>query len=121
MRLDATRQSLQLQVDHSIRRPVTGEFPFGRPRKLAKRGYRLRQVLWPDGSTAILDSRGLLHFKSSDNMLPEFSLVLHDEHVAGWSSDGRMWGLPYFIGDVPVSAAATVLDTVITPFLAQLQ
>lgn len=60
---------------------------------------------WPDGSRAWLDGRGLLHLKSSDPRLPELTLVLrHDPHhaaapTAAWSSDGKVCGPPFFIGD----------------------
>jgi hypothetical protein len=62
--------------------------------------YTLFRASWPDGSRAILDSRGLLHLASSDQSTPEFTLVLaEDEELSGWCADGRMWGEPYFIGD----------------------
>lgn len=63
-------------------------------------GYSLTRATWDDGSEAFLDSRGLLHLKSSDRSIPEVTMVLHEEGpTAGWSSNGRYWGNSYFIGD----------------------
>ena len=46
-----------------------------------------------------LDSRGMLHLKSSDPRAPEVSLVLTKGSIAGWSSSGDYYGLRKFIGD----------------------
>lgn len=59
-------------------------------------GYTLSQAEWSDGSRVILDSRGLLHFQSSDRSIPEFSIVLSETQVSGWCADGRRWGATYF-------------------------
>lgn len=62
-------------------------------------GYRLSVAEWDDGSRACLDSRGLLHLKSSDPAIPELTLVLSDGAMAGWCSNGILFGPPYFTGD----------------------
>lgn len=64
--------------------------------------FRLRIARWADGSRAWLDSRGLLHLKSSDRALPELTLVLApDAEVSGWASDDRVWGLRFYTGRSP--------------------
>lgn len=62
-------------------------------------GYSLSVARWPDGSRAWLDSRGLLHLKSSDRALPELTIVLvNSGDVAAWASDGRLWGPAFYTG-----------------------
>jgi hypothetical protein len=60
--------------------------------------FDLKVATWSDGSRAFLDSRGLLHLMSSDRSLPEISLVLGSDGIAGWVSDGRVWGPTYYKG-----------------------
>jgi len=53
---------------------------------------------WIDGSEAIIDSRGLLHLKSSNLSIPEITIVLvTGTHTACWASDGTTCGTPYFL------------------------
>lgn len=84
-------------------------------------GYRLHQAVWEDGSRVILDSRGLLHLKSSDSSIPEATLVLTEPEVAVWVSDGRMWGSPYYLGHHPPSDLQDIIKTVFTPFARGIQ
>lgn len=80
--------------------------------------YGLQVATWPDGSQAVLDSRGLLHLKSSDENLPECSIVLCHNALAGWCSDGRKWGPPmYHTDDSHLTAARVIWDDVIIPFV----
>jgi hypothetical protein len=83
-------------------------------------GYSLRMASWPDGSRAYLDSRGLLHLRSSDADIPEVSLVLADAEIAGWCSDGRLWGARDYIGDRADAEPRQVFEDVIQPFLERL-
>jgi hypothetical protein len=69
------------------------------PRK-TRHGCALQLAKFPNGSKVFLDSRGLLHFKSSDPALPEVSVVLANGEVAGWTSDGCVCG-PSFFFDGP--------------------
>ena len=62
-------------------------------------GYSLQVARWKDGSLAWLDSRGMLHLKSSDRSIPEVTLVLRDGALAGWTSEGRTFGMAYFAGE----------------------
>lgn len=64
-------------------------------------GYKLQMAEWNDGSRAFLDSRGLLHLKSSDPRISEISFVLYDEQVAGWCANGEKWGEEYYTGVKP--------------------
>lgn len=72
------------------------------------RGYSLARADWKEGSQAWLDSRGLLHLKSSCKELPEITLVLKDGPVSAWLSDGRYAGERYFTGDSPRMEMAEV-------------
>ena len=67
--------------------------------------YVMRVARWADGSRAWIDSRGLLHLKSSDRALPELTIVLvHSGEVAAWASDGRIWGRTFYTGHANVEA-----------------
>jgi len=59
--------------------------------------------------------------RSSDAAIPEVTLVLYHSHVAGWCSDGRVFGQRYFIGDAPPASAAGVFHEVLQPFLVRLR
>lgn len=125
LRIDSSRtiepSRLQLFRRSQLRAlPCRELVHFGRPSYPPDRQFKLRRAAWPDGSTAILDSRGLLHFKSSDANIPEFTLVLDDRDVAGWGADGRMWGPPYYLGTAAATPVADVLQTLIRPFIERL-
>jgi hypothetical protein len=79
-------------------------------------GYRLSVATFPDGTRVYLDSRGLLHLKSSDHQIPEATFVLCANDAAGWCADGRMWGSSYFIGSSPAFGASEIQESIITPF-----
>lgn len=68
-----------------------------------RHGCTVATASYTNGSKVYLDSRGLLHFKSSDPSVPEISLVLADGAVAGWTSDGYVCG-PQFFFDGPVNS-----------------
>ncbi len=87
----------------------------------AETGFRLRTARWDDGSRAWIDSRGLLHLRSSDAGIPEVTLVLYHSRVAGWCSDGRVFGQRYFIGDATPASAAGVFHEVLQRFLVRLR
>jgi hypothetical protein len=54
---------------------------------------------WPDGSEAVVDSRGLLHLRSADATLPELTVLLVLGHpTAAWAADGTVTGSTYFTG-----------------------
>ncbi|MCA9045213.1 MAG: hypothetical protein KDA69_12880, partial [Planctomycetaceae bacterium] len=80
------------------------------------------KATWPDGSSVWLDARGMLHFQSSDHRLPEFTLVLKENDVGGWSSDGNLWGGPAFhIDAVTPLPGSAVMKNLVTPFVERLQ
>jgi len=79
---------------------------------------------WADGSEAVLDSRGLLHLKSSDTRIPESSIILVIEKTtACWSVDGKIAGSPYFTGSrqTNVMLVADFYNTYIHPFILNLK
>ena len=85
-------------------------------------GYTLSQAEWSDGSRVVLDSRGLLHFQSSDRSIPEFSVVLSEIQVSGWCADGRRWGAEYFHGGPPATLTPDreIWNDLFAPFLLRL-
>jgi hypothetical protein len=75
---------------------LRNKIPFDSQSQPEGQGCTLRIATWPCGSKAFLDSRGLLHLKSHDSSVPEISLVLSGEEVAGWTSDGHVCGPKFF-------------------------
>jgi hypothetical protein len=58
----------------------------------------LYERIWPNGSRAIVDSRGLLHLMPANNRLSEVTIVLiADTITAAWASDGTACGYEHFI------------------------
>lgn len=83
--------------------PVSGE----------QRAHNLQCVQSQDSTIFWLDGRGLLHLRSSDATLPELSLVLCEGPLAGWTSDGRVWGPEYFHGQQPELTADDVYHRIL--------
>lgn len=101
---------------------LTREAHFRARRRRPGCGYFLRDAVWADGSRAVLDSRGLLHLKSSESAIPEATLVLYDDDVAGWCSTGQTWGATYFLGSQGHSSSLdSILETAVNPFLGRLK
>jgi len=88
-----------------------------KPKQIAGSNSELRVASFDGGSKITLDSRGLLHVKSSDPSIPEATIVLHDL-VAGWISTGEYFGHEYFLPEnanvVPVSE---LFSKVLNPFI----
>ena len=62
--------------------------------------YTLRAATWKDGSRAVLDSRGMLHLRSTETAIPELTLVLC---AGAWRA-----GVPTADGSaLPISSAST--------------
>lgn len=59
--------------------------------------YHFRRTTLPNGTQVWLDSRGLLHLLPADGGV-EATIVLDEKHLAGWCSDGTLWGDPYYTG-----------------------
>lgn len=109
-------------ADASLRLPFAPEpveprevyaFELLRPRHR----YELAAATFGDGSVAVLDSRGLLHLKSSDTRLPEFSIVLAEGRTAGWIAGGESWGPEYFVGRHRKKRVSSFYEAVLRPFL----
>lgn len=93
--------------------------------------HGLRSVRFTDGTTVWHDLRGLFHFRSSVRALPEVSLVMVPDHnfgkdldrgasVAGWLSDGRVFGNRYFHGR-EATDDGVVWTEVLRPLLAAIR
>ncbi|HLX69895.1 MAG TPA: hypothetical protein VKV04_09745 [Verrucomicrobiae bacterium] len=88
------------QAEFNFTGAIRNRQNFKAPRQ-TRHGCTLATASYPNGSKVYLDSRGLMHFKSSDPSVPEVSLVLADGAVAGWTSDGCVCG-PQFFFDRPI-------------------
>lgn len=85
-------------------------------------GYEFKVAQWADGSRVILDSRGLLHLQSSNAEIPEMTLVLNDENVAGWCNQNEVWGDTVFTGTTSQRISPEkVFDEWLTPFCRRLK
>lgn len=91
-------------------------------RKFSVRGHRLRTLRFGDGTQVWLDSRGLVHLRSSVAALPQTTLLLlaWPHRVAGWLSDGRVFGPAPFHGGDAV-ADRVVHDEVLGPMAAAIR
>ncbi len=85
------------------------------------RGYTLKVAAWDDGSRIYLDSRGMLHLKSSDVAIPELTMVLFERELAGWCADGRLWGASRFTGTDSGADPEAIYTGVLEPFLERLR
>jgi hypothetical protein len=87
------------------------------------RGCGMMVATWKDGSRAWIDSRGLLHLRSSDREIPEATFVLHERDVAVWTSDGRICGSKYFVdtGSHLLITPHEVVEEILKPFAARLE
>lgn len=79
---------------------------FSQRTPLDKTGIRLKAASWSNGACAWLDSRGLLHLKSSNKRLPEVTCILNESGVSGWMSDGTTFGWRYFFDADPTLTTA---------------
>jgi hypothetical protein len=75
-------------------------------------GYTLKAAHWDDGTAAYLDSRGMLHLKHGDPVIPEVSLVLTDGPTPVWSADGFVHGAPFFLGTQRPANAAVIAEKI---------
>jgi len=97
-----TRVDIKIVHDHICMRPTYesgvqhSKIRFRGIQTDKLQGFELKEATWRDGSNAWLDSRGLLHLKSSDKSLPELTIVLTDDPLGGWLSTGQVWGAAFF-------------------------
>ena len=92
--------------------------PVNRPGVL----YSLQQATWNDGSRVWIDSRGLLHLRSSDRSIPEATFLLVEGSVAAWISDGRMFGSYYFVNqDLTRMTPGEIDESILRPFVSWLR
>ena len=61
-------------------------------------GWSLKVATFSDGSRIWLDSRGMLHFRSSNPKIPEATIILPvADSIAGWMATGEVWGPDYYL------------------------
>jgi hypothetical protein len=125
-------QILQLADNLNLRPMVGSQLDAGRLDEFSKsrrrfepvtdgwnRGFSLSVASWKDGSRIYLDGRGLMHLVSGAPTLPQVTIVLSDLS-AGWCSDGRVWGHPYFSGELAKTPPREIWDQVIRPLLRRI-
>jgi MoxR-vWA-beta-propeller ternary system domain bpX1/MoxR-vWA-beta-propeller ternary system domain bpX0 len=83
------------EVPHKIERdnedPLFVSTPFENPNIIC---YEKK---WADGSIAAVDTHGFLHLKSSNNRIPEITIVLtFDNDISAWASNDSWCGSAYF-------------------------
>ncbi len=83
--------------------------------------YKLQMAEWTDGSRAFLDSRGLLHLKSSDPNVPEVSFVLTAGAVSGWCANGELWGDEFYTGQKSSKNLSIDLKNLLSEFGSRLR
>ena len=93
--------------------------------RTATPGIRCQRLVWPDGSEAFVDGRGLLHLRSADKTLAEVTLVLAiGRPTAAWAADGRVCGSQYFTGlrkgEADLLPAAEFYQRYLHPFIDHL-
>lgn len=67
---------------------------------LSNRKIKFSVRRWPDGSEAVIDSRGLVHLRSADSTIPEITFVIITGGASAcWASDGAITGNDYFLRD----------------------
>ena len=121
---------LELSGLRWTRSNVTGDFSFQAFKRCGLRSqYDLRSVRFADGTSAWLDSRGLLHLRSSIRTIPEITLVTSMEVecyklkrinmkdlISGWLSDGRVFGPIYSHGG-KITDSGVIYREVIQPII----
>jgi hypothetical protein len=84
---------------------------------------KFHKFIWKNGSEIVLDSRGMLHFKSANAIVSEFTVILViDKPTAGWALDGTVAGSTYFTGHKPAKGinASDFYNNYIQPFIVNL-
>jgi hypothetical protein len=94
---------------------------FHEQRRSSATRARMHMATWDDGSRAFLDGRGMIHLKSSDRGLPELSIALTSRGVAAWSSDGRVGGSSYLLGDDVTTTAPAYFLNLVSRFVERLR
>ena len=95
--------------------------PFDQRVELPNANLHLDRATWQDGSQIYLDSRGLLHLRSSDQEIPEATLVLANGATAGWTAGQGTWGNQYFTGNATNAGCRHVFAEVLGPFVERLR
>lgn len=75
--------------------------------------YSLQVAELANGCKAWLDSRGFLHLTCAHTNQPQLCLVLNDDHVTVWCSDGAVSGTPFFLGTTRSSPAEHMYQRIV--------
>jgi hypothetical protein len=104
-----------------LRPPRRAERTFQEQRRSHVSRVKMHVASWDDGSRVFLDGRGIVHLKSGDRSIPEVSIALTNDRVAAWSSDGRVCGPPWLIGDNVVVSEPAYFMRLIRQFVERLR
>jgi len=111
-KLCLTDQKIEiLDISTEEQAQLSEKITLGKPVKQDSHGCFLRTAEWPNGSRVMFDTHGMLHLKSCDSRVPEVSLVLSAQEVAGWTSDGKVCGPAFFFEGEYASEPALVFNT----------
>ena len=82
-------------------------------------GIFFSQFMWGDGSILVVDGRGFLHLRSSDEDLPEVTIVsIQGKSTTCWAADGTVCGNPHFYRDaIKIISVQHFYSKYITPFI----
>ena len=70
-----------------------------------------QEAVWPDGSRAVIDGRGLLHLESPSCELDDLTLILlESSKLSAWLGSQGGMGEAYFFDQAPAVEAAQIGD-----------
>lgn len=93
------KTDLRFQAEHQVK-PHPATKSFGAPFELGGEG-RATKAVWSDGSEVVLDSRRLLHFRSSDPNMAQATLVPGGDKIAMWFEHLPETGDCYYFSGEP--------------------
>jgi hypothetical protein len=112
-KLSLTNQKIEIvDVTPEEQERLSERITLGKPVKQDSHGCFLRTAEWPNGSRVMFDTHGMLHLKSGHAEVPEVSLVLSAQEVAGWTAEGKVCGPSFFFEGEYSSEPASVFNAV---------
>ncbi|MBL8819490.1 MAG: hypothetical protein JNL58_25885 [Planctomyces sp.] len=114
-------QSQIVLIDAARLPPVSPEVQFTsfEPEpKTAGCNFEMQKATLPDGTCIWLESRGLMHIKSSNVQLKEVTLVMRDGQLSGWLSSGTVFGEDYHVESPDDSRFKRVFEHRVSPHVA---
>lgn len=116
---DNQRLEMQLHTGSTDWPPPHGVRPFEPWTPPFDSGLRWQVARWDCGTTAWVDSRGLLHLAGVRSTQAEVTIALGEGRVAAWASNGLACGPEYFTGRAGDRDALRLVIEVLEPILAR--